>query len=235
MSLGLSHASRPGRSYLQDPAYYAQFLSTVKDPSKIVVAVIAAPPPGLATNDEPPPMASATTISTGPLSLNANTQPLALLPSCSATTNGNPAIGRPAGRLASFLENYGDRGRFYTVCQSDYSAALADIGKTLFNAISPCLEGPIDPTDADPTNPGTQLQCTVSDVADAGAAATLIPTCTMQDATTPAPHGARPCWWIDNNTTSCPAPDTGFELNVVRTSPPATGTTVDVECATTSM
>jgi hypothetical protein len=221
-------------SYLQDPAFYSSFLASVKDPAQTVVAVIAGPPPGLMTDDVPPQMASADNIQTGPLTLNGNVQQLALLPSCSATINGDPAIGRPAVRLASFLQSYGDRGRFYTVCQSDYSAALTDIGKTLFNAISPCLEGPVDPTDADPNNPGVQLQCTVSDVQNQGTlseTSTQIPTCPMTNATTPDPTGPRPCWWIDNNATNCPAPDTGFELNVVRTDPAPTGTNTDVECA----
>ena len=223
-------------SYLQDPTYYANFLSSVKDPSQVVVAVIAAPPPGVTTNDKPPQTSNALTVSTGSLVLNGNTQALALQASCSATINGNPAIGRPAVRLANFLGNFGDRGRFYTVCQSDYSAALTDVGQTLFNAISPCLEGSVDPTDADPNNPGTQLQCTVSDVHDAGTAtatSVAIPVCPMTNPTTPDPAGPRPCWWVDMNTTTCPAPDTGYELNVVRTTAAALGTTVDVECAVT--
>ncbi len=223
-------------SYLQDPHYYSQFLSGVKDLSQIVVAAIAGPPPGLQTNDNPPQTANSPDITTGPLALNGLSQSLALQPSCSATINGNPAIGRPGVRLASFLGDFGDHGRFYTVCQSDYSAALADIGKTLFNAISPCLEGHIDPTDADPANPGTQLQCTVSDVQvddKSGTTGTVIPACKMQDPTTPAANGARPCWWVNQNPTACPAPDTGFELKLVRTQPPATGTNVVVECALT--
>ena len=224
-------------SYLQSPSYYSGFLSSIKDPAQIVVAAIAGPPPGVMTNDSPPQTATAPNVMVGPLVLNGNTQPLALLPSCSATINGNPAIGRPAVRLGEFMANFGDRGKFYSICQSDYSAALTDIGKTLFNAISPCLEGAVDPSDADPNNPGTQLQCTVTEVVTtdtSGATTTAMPACQMQDATTPTPGGARPCWWIDKNTTTCPAPDTGFEMNFVRTAPPALGTTVDVECAVSS-
>jgi hypothetical protein len=222
-------------SYLQDPAFYSGFLNTVKDPAQIVAAVIGAPPPGLMTNDNPPQTASSpNSVMTGPLTLNGNTQQLALLPSCSATINGNPAVGRPGVRLASFLSNFGSRGRFYSVCQSDYSAALTDIGQTLFNAISPCLEGPLDTTDIDPNNPGTQLDCNVTDD-QLGGSNTVIPRCPMQDATTPTANGPRPCYWVDMNTTTCPAPDTGYELNVVRTAPPAPGTNVDVECATKVM
>lgn len=229
-----SHCTPRTDSYLQDPHGYSQFLTSIKDPSQIVVAAIAGPPPGLQTNDDPPRTANSPNITTGSLTLNGNTQALALQPSCSATINGNPAIGRPGVRLASFIGDFGDRGRFYTICQGDYSAALADIGKTLFNAISPCLEGAIDPTDADPTNPGPQLQCTVSDVQiddRTGATSTVIPACQMQDATTPAASGARPCWWVKQNPVACPAPDTGFELELVRSQPPPPGTNVEVECA----
>jgi hypothetical protein len=221
-------------SYLQDPGLYASFLSTVKDPAQIVVAAIGAPPPGLMTNDDPPQTASSPdSIATGPVTLNGGTQPLAMLPSCSATINGNPAIGRPAIRLASFLSSFGSRGRFYSVCQSDYSAALTDIGNTLFNAISPCLEGRVDPTDIDPNTPGTQLDCNVNDKVHGGSVP--IPRCAMQDASTPAPNGARPCYWIDQDTTTCRAPDTGYEINIERADPPPTGTVVEVECAVADM
>jgi hypothetical protein len=53
----------------------------------------------------------------------------------------------------------------------------------------------------------------------------------MQDATTPAATGPRPCWWIDYDPVACPAPDTGFELKLVRTQFPAPGTSVELECA----
>ncbi len=228
-------------SYLQDPAFYSTFLAGVKDPAQVVVAVIAGPPPGLMTNDVPPQVAvaptTATTVSVGPLTIGANTQPLALQPSCNATINGNPAIGRPALRLASFLSAYGNRGRFYSICQSDYSAALADIGKTLFNAVSPCLEGNVTVGTVDPNNLGAAgLDCTVSDVLNINTAMqteTAIPTCAMTNATTPDPNGARPCWWIKTSTTDCPAPDSGYELQVERANgaPPPTGTTESVECA----
>ena len=224
-------------SYLQDPHAYSQFLTSVKRAGQVVVAAIAGPPPGLQTNDSPPQMASSPNIRTGSLTLNGVTQPLALLESCTAKINGNDAIGRPAVRLASFIEDFGDHGRFYTVCQGDYSAALADIGRTLFNAISPCLEGDLDTTDADPGNPGTQLQCSVSDAQvddPSGENAEIIPICAMQDENTPAANGRRPCWWVKHDAAACPAPDTGFELELERTEAPAAGTNVVVECALTA-
>lgn len=221
-------------SYLQDPAFYSTFLAGVKDPAQMVVAVIAGPPPGLKTNDNPALMADSNDIAIGPLMINGINQPMALLPSCSATINGNAAIGRPAVRLASFLSAYGNRGKFYSVCQSDYSAALKDIGQTLFNAISPCLEGNVDPRDTDATNPGLQLQCSVQDIVGINTAnetTSQISACKMSDANTPDPSGARPCWWILDDKTECATTETGFALKVERSSPPATGTNVDVQCA----
>ena len=56
----------------------------------------------------------------------------------------------------------------------------------------------------------------------------------MTDATTPDPSGIRPCWWSEVNTETCPAPDTGYELDIERVEPPAIGTTVIAECLVVS-
>ncbi|MDB4955381.1 MAG: hypothetical protein JWO36_2950 [Myxococcales bacterium] len=207
-------------SYLQDPALYAQFLSAVKPPGKTVVALIAGDP-------------STTLTMTGAIT-TPFTQQLALEPSCMATINGQPAIGRPANRLQDFLTPFGDHGLFRTVCQPDYSQALTDVGKLLFKAISPCLEGMLNLADVDPANPGLQPDCTVSDIQNADTGTeheTAMPTCQMTGPTTPNPAGARPCWWVAPNPASCTT-DTKLELHVERTTPPSTGTSVRVACAT---
>ncbi len=203
-------------SYLQDPAIYAQFLSTVKPAGKSVVALIAG---------DPKP-----NITTGPLGM----QQLALQPSCMATINGNLALGRPALRLAEFIKPFGDHGLFRTVCQSDYSQTLTEVGKLLFKAISPCLEGALDVADVDPANPGVQPDCTVSDIQNPDTThehETQMDTCHMTDPTTPAGGGARPCWWVAPNAASC-ATDSKLELHIERSSPPTPGTAVRVACAT---
>jgi hypothetical protein len=214
-------------SYLRDPAFYFQFLTSVKPPEQIVVAMVIGDPKVDAQTGK-------ADIGTGPITTPFN-QTLALLPSCNAVINGNPTIGRPGIRLASFLTNFGqNRGRSYTICQPDYTAALVDIGNLLFNAVSPCLEGDVDTRDTDPNNPGTQLDCTVTDVQNAGTSSqtsTLIPACKMAAAGMVDPASAKPCWWSDSSATSCPTTTTHFEINFDRTSPPATGTTTDVECA----
>jgi len=222
-------------NYLYPPDHYVEFLSSVKDPRQTVVAAIAGPPPyGFTTDDSPPQVATLNpnVIATGPLTLNGNVQPLALLPSCQATINGSFEIGRPALRLASFVRSYSSFGRFYDVCQADFSPALSDIGKTLFRATSPCLPGAIDPADTDAHNPGFQPQCTVHDVQHQGAAnqtETQIPPCHMDDPTHPT-AGQALCWWTAQNPTVCTAPDTGWDLQIVRAAPPPDGTIVEVEC-----
>jgi hypothetical protein len=227
-------------SYLQDPAYYSTFLSTIKDPAQLVVAVIAGPPPGLMTNDDPPLTDTedvGNSVTIGPLTLGTppSTQLLALQPSCKATINMDMAIARPAVRLANFLSAFGPRGRFYSVCQGDYSAALADIGKTLFNAVSPCLDGNINATDTDTNNPGTQLDCTVIDTQNPGEAnemQTSLPACKMMaNGQVPDPSSTQPCWYTPFDQTACPSPDTGWEFLVQRSAPAATGTVTEVECA----
>ena len=207
-------------SFLADPASYYDVLASLKDPSQLVVAVVAGDP--------------ATTISTGPLTFETptgtSTQELALQPSCQTTINGKAALGRPAIRLGDFLGLFGSRGQFSTVCQSDYSGVLTNIGHELFDAISPCLEGPIDTTDVDPANPGVQPQCAVSDVQVAAGTEAQIPACTMSAPEVPAPGGPRPCWWVKANPAACTTA-TGLELHVERASAPAAGTSVRVSCA----
>jgi len=205
-------------SYLQDTAFYAGFLSTVKDQAHLIVAMIAGDP--------------TSTIMTGSLTIGTHTQTLALLPSCHAMIGSDDAIGRPGIRLADFTNQFGDRGLYDTVCQSDYTGTLGAIGKKIYDAISPCLEGAIDMTDSQPNNPGLQPQCSVSDVVDADtpdAVETLIPTCDMTDPSTPAPGGARPCWWIGQDSAAC-ATETGLELHVERTTQPPSNDTVEVSC-----
>jgi hypothetical protein len=152
-------------SYLQDPAFYAQFLASVKGTERIAIAMVMGD--------------RTTSITTGPIT-TPFTQSLALQPSCTATINGNPAIGRPGIRLGSFLDNFGSLGRAYSICQADYTAALSDIGNLMTEMMKPCISGTIDATDTDAANPGVQPGCSV--MLDSQ----VLPPCQMADATTPA-------------------------------------------------
>lgn len=202
---------------LRDPRDYAAFLAGIKGPAGVAVALIAGDPsPSLAT---------------GPLTTPLQ-QSVAVLPSCSATINGTFAIGRPALRLDEFRAALGDRGLFRSVCQADYSGALADVGKLLRKALSPCLEGTIDDRDVDDTSPGLQLDCAVSELVDPGTAIaveTLIPRCRMIAAGEPDLAGRPACWWVASDP-ACET-ETGLALHVERGAPPPPGSVVRVSCA----
>ncbi|HET9624672.1 MAG TPA: hypothetical protein VFP84_25065 [Kofleriaceae bacterium] len=204
-------------SSLIDPSTYASFLTGLKGSSNIAVAVIAGEP--------------AQSLGIGPLTIGPVTQDLALLPSCMAKINGNDAIGRPALRLTSFLDNFGERGLFRTVCQADYAGALTDIGNLLIQAISPCIEGALDTRDADPTNPGLQPDCTVSDIADAGDEHLIRP-CHMLGPEQPDPDmgSATACWWLKSDPAMCQT-ESQLALQIERTVAAAPNTKTRVSCA----
>jgi hypothetical protein len=203
---------------LTDPDAYATFLAGLEGPPGIAVALIAG---------DPTPA-----IETGALSFPGHTQALALEPSCRATILGNAAIARPAIRLDEFRKRFGDHGLFSTVCQSDYTQAVDDIGTLLFNAINPCLEGTLDERDIDDTKPGLQLDCSVTEVADAYTPAPVehvMRRCAMLDDDHADPGDGSACWWVKRNP-SC-ATATQLELEIERATAPAAGTVVQVSCA----
>jgi hypothetical protein len=211
-------------SYLQDPDAYADFLGTIKDPNQLVVALIAGDPE--------------TTIMTGPLTQGGVTQTLALQPSCTATIGGATALGRPGIRLNQFVANFGDHGLFSSVCQPDYTDALAKVGELLFKEVSPCLDGKLDVADSDPNNPGTQLDCTVSDVQNLNTTtqtSTLIPACRMTAEGVEDPSSPKPCWYTQSDAAMCTGPtETGLKIVFDRNNQaPPIGTTTQVACATT--
>jgi len=204
-------------SYLEDPAAYFDFVSSIKPPGHALVAMIA----GDVKHD----------ISTGPIPL-PGAPPLQLQQSCSTTINGNLAIGRPGLRLDEFRKLFGGNGLFRSICQSDYQPALADIGNLIISQVSPCLDGSIDTTDLDPANPGLQLDCTVSELANLDSpepTETTLTPCEMSAPDVPSPTGRRPCWWVKPNPVACTTA-TGLEIHVE----PAlvVGQTLRVRCAT---
>ena len=221
--------------YLQDTSFYYNFLTSVKDPSQIVVAAIA----GVDSTGKPPDAAAGLNITTGAIS-SPFSQALALEPQCMNNSLSPPSIGRPGLRLSDFVSQFGNRGRYYSVCDNDFSPALADIGQLLFNAISPCLEGPIDTSTYNPAIAGEGVQCTVSDIQNFGSTGqmeTQIPPCPMTGPGMPAAQ-PRPCWWVAMDATKCPdntSTPSHLVINVERSTPPAIGTTEVVSCAVTSM
>jgi len=205
--------------YLLDLDTLYTALAKIKDPSQTSISLIAGDPE--------------TTIMTGALPLNGQFQDPALLPSCSATINGDPAIGRPAIRLKAFADRYAPRSSFASVCQPDYTQALVAAEGTMTSMMSsPCIDGNVDTSDTDATNPGLQPACTVVDQFDFGQpdqSTLTLPACPMLGATLPDPNGPRPCWWaaIDE---SC-LPSSELAMHIERNTPAPAGTVVSETCA----
>jgi hypothetical protein len=214
-----------GDSYLWHPQHYVDFLRSLKDDPKLLLAAAIVgnrTPFGVQINSDGAPE---------------------LKHSCTACINGQCGGADPAVRIGYFIDQFGDHGTITSICQSDLSDALIEIAKLLAHVVgTPCLEGRIDLTDVDSSNPGVQLNC---DVADMGSAIeSTLPRCQMQNgpnsATSPSCSSAvcpvtssTPCWWTENNPGLCPGylSQTNTALHVERwgTDPPA-NTHVSAEC-----
>ena len=217
-------------SYLTAPSSYYDFLTTIKDPSQLAIAVIAGDPQYSNANGANVTGAAPNSIYTGPL----GNQPLALEPSCATTINGNPEVARPAIRLADFLNSFGDHGLFNTICQSDYSATLTAIGQLMFKPMSSCIEGAIDTTDLDTAMPGLQLNCSVVDIVGINTDAvetTGLPACAMLNATMPVQPTSGACWWVVSDSPDCAELQNDLEVHIARTAEAAAGTVTRVSCS----
>jgi hypothetical protein len=198
--------------YLKDPSSYVEFLHTIKDPSSVMVSVIAGDP--------------SATIHTGSIT-NPFFQSLALLPSCHVDLSDGLAIGRPGIRLDDFRQQLGEQGGFQSVCQTDYSGALQQIGVGMFEMMSPCLSAAVDPTDVDASNPGLQPDCSVTEHQVGSQQAVLIPTCKINSYHMVDDDSPLPCWWVD---TSPACLSNRLELHVERTTAPPVGSYVEASC-----
>ena len=182
--------------YLSHPDEFVDAIKALKDdPKKVIVSVIFGP-----SATTPDPVVPATTVK-----LDTSTTPARAVvqPSC---TNGKQNAF-PMPRLWHFAQQFPDRHSFYSLCNNDLGAGLAQIGQLIRRVVgNPCFESDLDTTDLDPNNPGIQLDCAVSDVAPYGkpnAVETVIPPCKMADATTPAADASQPCWYVKPDPVKC--------------------------------
>jgi hypothetical protein len=158
--------------------------------------------------------------------------------SCSS---GN-GVADPGVRLKYFADQFGPRGKFVSICQSDLSDALDTVAELLAKVIgTPCLDDKVSAQDIDPNVPGIQVDCQVSDVTAKDTSAeseTVIPRCDMMAIGTtgagPTATGARPCWWTSIETGTCPASPTGLVLHVERSVDTLDVTEV-VRCSTSAI
>lgn len=179
-------------AYLTKVSGYADFLKSLKpsDPTKVIVAGI------IGTTD---PFQVELRAPQG--QPNAKKLP-SLAHSCSyVDADGKTEVADPPIRIKFFLDQFPNRSTFSTICQSDLSGGLAQIGDLLKSVIGdPCIEGKL--ADADPKTEGLQADCAVSAVQNEGKdneSSTILPKCTPEDSTATN----QPCWHLADDPTNC--------------------------------
>ncbi len=183
---------RVGAPLVRDIEPYVEFLRGLKaDPNMVMVSGIVgdAAPVEVVLDGDGAPMMS---------------------PSCgSAVGEAAPAI-----RLTAFAELFPQRNTVTTICNEDLSDALIAVANLLASTLAlPCVEGEID---LDPTTPGVQHDCYVSDVRYPGQdrqEETPIPPCVTD---TGSGSGEVPCWRLEVNAMGCRDTPTQTVLRVDR-------------------
>ena len=139
------------------------------------------------------------------ISIDAMQRPV-LAPSC---VYGGTQAAYPALRTAAFLDHFEQHVQ-KTICGAALTDALVDIGKLIARSVDPgCFESP--PIDRDPSTPGIQADCSVSDVRTLSGGGeqevAVIPACG---------HGDLPCWQIVEDDQYCSAYPSHLRLVIDR-------------------
>jgi hypothetical protein len=123
-------------------------------------------------------------------------------------------------RLKAFVDAFGENGSWYSICQDDLTETMRNVGRTLATRLG-TLCVPSSLADADPNQPGQQLDCAVLLRRPVGASytETPVPACTA--------GGARPCWSVQA-AIPC-ATHTGFVLEPGTATPPP-GSLLSLHC-----
>jgi hypothetical protein len=192
-------------SFMQDPQHFVDFLIQKKGGIKglVMAAVIGG-------NVEP-----------FNVFLNNSGKPT-LAFSCTAP-EGEAGEASPGVRLKAFTDAFSPQGRYTSICQNQLTDALDDVARLLARIVgNRCLDENLAVVDILPSEPGTQLPCTVTDVRFPGTAqesSTVIRRCDMLDATTPDTAGAtaeNPCWWVTPDPVCANFSDHDLQLIVER-------------------
>jgi hypothetical protein len=201
------HSNENGK--LMRIADFVQFFKSLKaNPDDVIVAAITGP-------DMPYSVAMQRV--RNPTTGFVEDEPY-VVPSC-RSTNGSAA---PAVRIQDFIDGFGVNGTMESICEGDFSPAMARIGDKIAGRIRhQCLQAPA--VDRDPNREGTQANCEVFEetTTSDGLLRTSIRSCD---------DVAPPCWRIQPDST---CPGTGSEVIVDRGAVPAAPhTRVTVLCET---
>jgi hypothetical protein len=130
-----------------------------------------------------------------------------LAPSCDYQGVG-PSFAFPAVRIGAFLDEFPGRSSLTSICSSDLSAPLGDLGQSAKRLVGdPCLDT-TELADTSAVDPGVQPACEVIDIRDA-----------FPDQPRPLPactDAGGDCFEILADTTACPATDDHLRVRVHR-------------------
>ena len=258
-SLGEDVSQPTNCNPLKDVVQLASELKGLKnsDPDRLLVAGIfgwplASSDPstaqykvGLVPNPNSADTAHPTIWDTWPVCYDPGHQP-AVATTDSTTGFDQTAAGwgaTPGLRMSRFIDEFGANGLKYSICESDFTAAMTGIGNAIAKKLQNlCLGDKL--VDQDTVTPGLQPDCTVNycvpslDPNDPtkvvyACAPTSLPAC--PDGATSG-NVATDCWKLTNDTTKCPAAYNGQMVNVLRTAaeiaagPLAPGTEIHMQC-----
>ncbi len=135
----------------------------------------------------------------------------ALKPSCEYAGATGIQYAYPAVRTRELIERFPGQNTVTTICDSDLSGALVDIGRLIVDAVgNPCFLNPL--SDADPATPGTQYECAVTELQ------TFADGTNKELATVPACDDGRtriPCWRIEADPEGCKHVETDPKLKLI--------------------
>jgi hypothetical protein len=179
--------------------------------------------------------------------------PICTIPTQKAA-DGNIYKAYGALRLKKFIDAFGDHGQTFSICSSDFTAAMTQIGDAIVKVLKPgCVLYPL--IDTDPVTADIQPECQVVDKISCDTPGTgdclisgyqekSLPECmnggVPLDPASPnlnsIPDSARPCWYLnyDKTQAGCPTAPNGQRILALRktgTVAPA-GTLLAMKCLT---
>jgi hypothetical protein len=185
---------------------FVTFFKSLKDnPNDVIVAAITGPATPYSVKLTPNQEVVVNNHRTGVFQSEPR-----IVPSCGSENDPNSnGLAAPGVRMKEFIDGFGDNGTIESICQGDFSPAMAHIGDAIAGRIRhQCIEGPL--VDVDPAQDGVQPSCEVFEQ-------TAAPDGLIRTATPSCDDSAPPCWRIRPDLT-CP---TKREMIVDRGSTPA--------------
>ena len=147
----------------------------------------------------------------------------------SCVSAGDQSFADPGIRIGEWVKEFGRNGVIQSICDASFEKSMQRIADEIGRVLGPkCVSGAF--TDKDPTTPGTQYDCAVSDhVLDAGNGKpgdSIVQSCDENG-------NAHPCWHFEPDA-HCQAPGAGaqsFKLTIDRDGPAPSGLFSTISCS----